>query len=78
MHEATPHEHGPRLDDGRVVAEYEVVWLPPFEVGTIIALGLNAGDVVLAGSFTRPTTAVAGDNIHADYGPLGTISFRFV
>ena len=39
---------------------------------------LNPGDVVLAGSFTRPTTAVAGDNIHADYGPLGTVSFRFV
>jgi len=39
--------------------------------------GLNAGDVVLAGSFTRPTTAVAGDTLHADYGPLGTISFRF-
>jgi 2-oxo-hept-3-ene-1,7-dioate hydratase len=33
--------------------------------------------VVLAGSFTRPITAVAGDGIHADYGPLGTISFRF-
>ena len=39
---------------------------------------LSAGDVVLAGSFTRPTTAVAGDNIHADYGSLGTVSFRFV
>jgi len=39
--------------------------------------GLKAGDVVLAGSFTRPTTAVAGDNIHVDYGPLGTVSFRF-
>ena len=39
---------------------------------------LSAGDVVLAGSFTRPTAAVAGDNIHADYGPLGTVSFRFV
>ena len=39
---------------------------------------LNAGDVVLAGSFTRPTTAVAGDTLHADYGPLGTVSFRFV
>ena len=36
---------------------------------------LNTGDVVLAGSFTRPTTAVAGDNLHADYGPLGTVSF---
>lgn len=39
---------------------------------------LNAGDVVLAGSFTRPTPAQAGDSLHADYGPLGTVSFRFV
>ena len=39
---------------------------------------LNAGDVVLAGSFTRPTTAVRGDSLHADYGPLGSISLRFV
>ena len=39
---------------------------------------LNAGDIVLAGSFTRPTGAVRGDNIHADYGPLGSVSFRFV
>lgn len=39
---------------------------------------LKAGDVVLAGSFTRPTPAVRGDNIHADYGPLGSISFRFI
>ncbi len=39
---------------------------------------LNAGDVVLAGSFTRPTTALAGDNFHVDYGPLGSVAFRFV
>ena len=39
---------------------------------------LNTGDVVLAGSFTRPVPATAGDSFHADYGPLGTISFRFV
>jgi len=39
---------------------------------------LHAGDVVLAGSFTRPTNAVRGDSLHADYGPLGSISFRFV
>jgi 2-oxo-hept-3-ene-1,7-dioate hydratase len=38
---------------------------------------LHAGDVVLAGSFTRPTPAVRGDSLHADYGPLGTVSFRF-
>jgi 2-oxo-hept-3-ene-1,7-dioate hydratase len=39
---------------------------------------LSAGDVVLAGSFTRPTTALAGDNFHVDYGPLGSVAFRFV
>ncbi len=39
---------------------------------------LNAGEVILGGSFTRPTTAVAGDTLLADYGPLGVVSFRFV
>ena len=39
---------------------------------------LQAGDLVLAGSFTRPTTAQRGDVLHADYGPLGSISCRFV
>jgi 2-oxo-hept-3-ene-1,7-dioate hydratase len=34
--------------------------------------------VVLAGSFTRPATAAAGDSFHADYGPLGAVAFRFV
>ncbi len=37
---------------------------------------LNPGDFVLAGSFTRPTTATRGDVLHADYGPLGGVSFR--
>jgi len=44
IHEATPHAQGLRLSDGRVVAEDAVVWLAPFEVGTIIALGLNYAD----------------------------------
>ena len=38
---------------------------------------LNAGDIVLSGSFTRPATAQRGDNFHVDYGPLGSIAFRF-
>jgi len=38
---------------------------------------LGAGDVVLAGSFTRPATAVAGDRFRVDYGPLGVIAFHF-
>jgi 5-oxopent-3-ene-1,2,5-tricarboxylate decarboxylase/2-hydroxyhepta-2,4-diene-1,7-dioate isomerase len=45
IHDATPHgEHQLRLADGRIVDESAVVWLPPFEVGTVIALGLNYAD----------------------------------
>lgn len=39
---------------------------------------LNAGDFLLSGSFTRPTSAVAGDVLLADYGRLGTVAFRLV
>lgn len=46
IHEAVPHDTGLRLADGRVLSEDQVVWLPPFEVGTIIALGLNYADHV--------------------------------
>ena len=46
LHEATPGAAPGtlRLADGRVVSEQEVVWLAPFEVGTIVALGLNYAD----------------------------------
>ena len=46
IHTATPHPAGLQLADGRVLAETDVVWLPPFEVGTVIALGLNYADHV--------------------------------
>lgn len=39
--------------------------------------GLEAGQVILAGSFTRPTPAAAGDSFHVDYGALGSVSFCF-
>jgi 2-oxo-hept-3-ene-1,7-dioate hydratase len=39
---------------------------------------LEAGQVILAGSFTRPVWARANDTFHADYGPLGSITCRFV
>jgi len=39
---------------------------------------LEAGEIVLAGSFTRPVAAKAGDLFEADYGPLGCLRFRFV
>jgi 5-oxopent-3-ene-1,2,5-tricarboxylate decarboxylase/2-hydroxyhepta-2,4-diene-1,7-dioate isomerase len=35
---------GVRLTDGRMLGEDAVVWLPPFEAQTIIALGLNYAD----------------------------------
>jgi 2-oxo-hept-3-ene-1,7-dioate hydratase len=38
---------------------------------------LEAGEVVLAGSFTRPVAAKQGDAFDADYGPLGRFEFRF-
>ncbi|WP_333825457.1 2-oxo-hept-4-ene-1,7-dioate hydratase [Pinisolibacter sp.] len=38
---------------------------------------LSAGEIVLAGSFTRVVTASSGDQFCADYGPLGTINVRF-
>ncbi len=44
VHHATAHDRGLRLADGRIVAEHEVVWLPPLEPGTIIALGINYAD----------------------------------
>jgi 2-oxo-hept-3-ene-1,7-dioate hydratase len=39
---------------------------------------LKAGEIVLAGSFTRPVSVAPGDVIHADFGPLGAIGVSFV
>jgi 2-oxo-hept-3-ene-1,7-dioate hydratase len=41
-------------------------------------VALEPGQIILAGSFTRPVKVVAGDTIHADYGPLGNITAHFV
>lgn len=38
---------------------------------------LKAGDIILAGSFTRPLWVHRGDTIHADYGPLGAVTCHF-
>ncbi|WP_030437436.1 2-oxo-hept-4-ene-1,7-dioate hydratase [Actinoplanes subtropicus] len=38
---------------------------------------LRAGDIILAGSFTRPMWVERGDTVHADYGTLGAITCRF-
>lgn len=39
--------------------------------------GIAAGEIVLSGSFIRPVEAGRGDVIHADFGPLGSVSCRF-
>ncbi|MDC0738067.1 2-oxo-hepta-3-ene-1,7-dioic acid hydratase [Cognatishimia sp. SS12] len=38
---------------------------------------LEKGQIVLAGSFTRPIDITSGDVATADYGPLGQISVKF-
>jgi 2-oxo-hept-3-ene-1,7-dioate hydratase len=39
---------------------------------------LEAGEIILGGSFTAPVFARAGDSFHVDFGGLGSISVRFV
>jgi 2-oxo-hept-3-ene-1,7-dioate hydratase len=39
---------------------------------------LLAGEIVLAGSFTKPVPAKAGDVFDVDYGPHGRLQFQFV
>lgn len=38
---------------------------------------LGAGEIILAGSFTRPMWVYKGDSVLADYGLLGTITCQF-
>jgi len=40
-------------------------------------VGLQAGQIILGGSFTAPIGLAKGDNIFADYGPLGQIRAKF-
>ncbi len=41
-------------------------------------IGLEPGQIILAGSFTRPVAVSGGDQISADYGPLGVVEVSFV
>lgn len=40
-------------------------------------LGLRAGQIILAGSFTRPIDVRAGDRFRFDFGPLGAFGLDF-
>lgn len=53
IHDARPEGSRIRLADGRVCAEHEVVWLAPFEPGTIFALGLNYAEHAKELSFAK-------------------------
>ena len=53
VHEAVEADKGLRLNDGRLVTEQEVVWLPPVEPKTVFALGLNYADHAAELSFKR-------------------------
>lgn len=48
-----------QLRDGRVLRETEVVWLPPIEPRTILALGLNYADHAKELAFKAPAEALA-------------------
>ena len=39
---------------------------------------LQAGEIVLAGSFTKPVPAKAGDVFEVDYGEHGVLRFKFI
>lgn len=41
-------------------------------------IGLEPGQVILSGSFTRPVAVKTGDRIFADYGKFGSIEVSFV
>lgn len=53
-----------------------IAWL----VNKLHVLGgkLSKGQIVLAGSFTRPVDITKGDVIQADYGPVGAIGISFI
>ena len=44
----------------------------------LYGVGLEAGEFVLSGSFTRPLDIVQGDTFHVDYGSMGSVPCRFV
>ncbi len=52
-----------------------VLWLARrmAEYGLVI----EAGDIVLSGSFIRPIEAPSGSRFHADFGPFGSVDINF-
>jgi 5-oxopent-3-ene-1,2,5-tricarboxylate decarboxylase / 2-hydroxyhepta-2,4-diene-1,7-dioate isomerase len=64
IHAAQPHQlpdgrAGVRLTDGRMLEEDAVVWLPPVEARTVIALGLNYAERAKELAFTTEEEPLA-------------------
>lgn len=54
VHQVTEDNGRVRLADGRLLNEGEFQWLPPVEVGTVFALGLNYADHAKELAFKAP------------------------
>jgi 5-oxopent-3-ene-1,2,5-tricarboxylate decarboxylase/2-hydroxyhepta-2,4-diene-1,7-dioate isomerase len=59
VHHAVSEEGQLRFDDGRLIPESSVVWLPPVVPAVILALGLNYATHAQELSFTAPTHPLA-------------------
>lgn len=55
IHDAIEKDGLLKLDDGRIVAEHEVVWLPPVPPRTVFAMGLNYADHAKELAFKPPS-----------------------
>jgi 2-keto-4-pentenoate hydratase len=70
--------------DAAKIAEVGVLGHPALGVAWLAnklgqhGVALEAGHLVLAGSFTRVVFARKGDTLHADFGNLGGIAVQFV
>jgi len=53
-----------------------VVWLANKLAAHDVAL--EAGEIILSGSFTRPVAARPGDTFSVDYGVLGSVNCHFI
>ncbi|MCY7493670.1 fumarylacetoacetate hydrolase family protein [Bacillus safensis] len=55
IHEAVEIDGRLKLEDGRMISENEVVWLPPVQPRTVFALGLNYADHAKELAFKAPS-----------------------
>ncbi|MED4116285.1 fumarylacetoacetate hydrolase family protein [Priestia megaterium] len=55
IHKAVEIDGRLKLDDGRIISENEVVWLPPVQPHTVFALGLNYADHAKELAFNAPS-----------------------